>query len=422
MKVQRHLPIDNGTLYNQLQSMKAEALYRFRSQIGIKDVTGYFWNDLEVDMGKLISSLLKLNQRKAKENSRARRIHHHLIQTEKKQEREAFKNDKEILEQSVRELEQKKYEEEKRWKLERERTQRANRRAERILHQLVETKNKLKQEREAFKHDKEVLETSVKELEQKKYEEEKRRQLDRERSRRANSKAKKKIDFTSDHAGPSDDQTGPSDDEAGLSNVFADKLALTERAGVPELPDRPGLYHGDEIKEMISHTLKEWCKDEAKPEIYIVTPFLDRKGMEMIKDAIKDRQIQALYTRDKDSTRTDPLNPVETGGILAKEKFVKLRVGPHQGRYYHCKFVAAKFTDRVEILMTSANLTSHHFMHEQIDSVHNKFKVTPGDFEENYLKKLDGYSEDYKWGSNTAIEGKPPAKWSTRRSHVPKMP
>eukprot|EP00058_Branchiostoma_floridae_P023991 XP_002609481.1 hypothetical protein BRAFLDRAFT_127005 [Branchiostoma floridae] len=68
MRVQHRLPMDNGTLYNQLQSLEAEALYRFRSQIGIKDVTGHFWDDLEVDMERTILSLLELNQMVVKGN------------------------------------------------------------------------------------------------------------------------------------------------------------------------------------------------------------------------------------------------------------------------------------------------------------------------------------------------------------------
>ncbi|KAI8518449.1 hypothetical protein Bbelb_044660 [Branchiostoma belcheri] len=186
---------------------------------------------------------------------------------------------------------------------------------------------------------------------------------------------------------PSDDSEDSSDEEA-------------------KLPDWLGLYYGDEIKGMISQTLKGWCNKEPKPKIYIVTPFIDEEGLEMIKESIGDHKIEALYTRDKDD---DPLGP-KMKGILAEKNFVKLRVGPHeienQKHYYHCKFVAAEFPDRVEILMTSANLTSHHFMREQIDSVHT-YQVTPEVFEENYLQKLKKHSHDYEWHEAARGEGKP---------------
>ncbi|XP_019619138.1 PREDICTED: uncharacterized protein LOC109466043 [Branchiostoma belcheri] len=176
-----------------------------------------------------------------------------------------------------------------------------------------------------------------------------------------------------------------------------------------QLPNSPwtGLYHGHVIKRMISHTLESWGRHWDRPHIFVVTPFIDDEGLRMIRDAIGQRgKIEALYTRDKDD---DPLED-KMQGILAEENFVKLRVGPreiqNQKHYYHCKFVAAEFRDRVEILMTSANLTADHFMREQIDSVH-KYEVTPGAFREEYLKKLNEHSKDYEWPRAACCRYKP---------------
>ncbi|XP_078687232.1 uncharacterized protein LOC144919617 [Branchiostoma floridae x Branchiostoma belcheri] len=75
MRVQHRLPMENETLYGELQNLKAEALYRFRSQAGNKDITGHVWEELELDMEKTILNLLHLNLMTAKEkNTKDRQI------------------------------------------------------------------------------------------------------------------------------------------------------------------------------------------------------------------------------------------------------------------------------------------------------------------------------------------------------------
>ncbi|XP_066295397.1 uncharacterized protein [Branchiostoma lanceolatum] len=220
--------------------------------------------------------------------------------------------------------------------------------------------------------------------------------------------AKKKLSFS-----PASDQAGPSDseDELEITDDFGE-MTINEKAAAArppppaavaaeQLPDWRGLYYGDDIKEMISRTLKNWSEHRAKPEIYIATPFIDKDGLEMIKGAIGDYKIQALYTRD---TNKSPLGPLKTEGILQEKNFVKVWVTfTDNWLYFHCKFVAAKFPDRVEILMTSANLLSSHFMKQQIDSVHT-YDITHNDFDDNYLKKLDDYSHEYGWGRNVVVD------------------
>ncbi|XP_078686955.1 uncharacterized protein LOC144919388 [Branchiostoma floridae x Branchiostoma belcheri] len=202
-------------------------------------------------------------------------------------------------------------------------------------------------------------------------------------------------------------QIGEDDEESEDSSDEGSEDCSDEEAKLPDSPWR-GLYYGDEIKRMISHTLKGWCNNEPKPKIYIVTPFIDEEGLEMVKRAIGSHQM-ALYTREeqKQYNRTIKLQTIMTG-FVSRENLAQLRVGIHeienQKHYYHCKFVAAEFPDRVEILMTSANLTSTHFMREQIDSV-QKYDVTPEDFEEIYLQKLKKHSHDYEWPTTETVSG-----------------
>ncbi|XP_078605044.1 uncharacterized protein LOC144878393 [Branchiostoma floridae x Branchiostoma japonicum] len=72
-QVQRRLPMDNRTLYDELQRLKAGTLYKFRTQTGDKDVTGHVLDELEVDMEKTIMDLLHLNLVIAKENNKTDR-------------------------------------------------------------------------------------------------------------------------------------------------------------------------------------------------------------------------------------------------------------------------------------------------------------------------------------------------------------
>ncbi|CAH1271641.1 Hypp4689 [Branchiostoma lanceolatum] len=317
MRVQHRLPMDNGTLYGELQSLKADTLYRFRSQIGIKDVTGHFWDDLEVDMGKTILSLLELNQIVAKEDN------------EEDGHGGTLKRDSDC-------------------------------------------ENKENAPIQQSSSGDEVLEVTE---------------------------------------GGKNMRTGTQTEE-------------------PKLPAEPwlGLYHGDVIKRMISDTLKKWCEQEAKPKIFIVTPFIDKDGLRMIKDAIGSHKIETLYTRAEHDDK--PLKHVMKG-ILAKKDVVKLRVANNDKElptterlYFHCKFVAAEFSNRVEILMTSANLLSGHFMDRQIDSVH-VYQEKPKEFEENYLKKLDGHTYEYDWTSHCGSNAQPTGRdgrYQGRRRLTPPEP
>ncbi|KAI8518448.1 hypothetical protein Bbelb_044650 [Branchiostoma belcheri] len=231
------------------------------------------------------------------------------------------------------------------------------------------------------------------------------------------------LDLEEYYVGPMDWSDWSEEEPRDSSEEESEDCPGDESEGLPEeeagLPKSPwlGLYHGHVIERMISHTLGSWCRHREKPKIYIVTPFIDEDGLIMIRDAIGKRKIEALYTRDKDD---HPLGS-KMQGILAEETFVKLRVVPreieNQKHYYHCKFVAAEFPDRVEIVMTSANLTANHFGPWQIDSVH-KYQVTPEAFRKEYLKKLNEHSEDYK-GPRAASGGYKPEQQKKRAPYAP---
>ncbi|XP_078605049.1 uncharacterized protein LOC144878398 [Branchiostoma floridae x Branchiostoma japonicum] len=187
MKVQHRLPLDNGTLYGELQSLKADTLYRFRSQIGVKDVTGHFWDNLEVDMGKTILSLLELNQMVAKENNEEGG---HCATL--KAERDCNMTVSQIKVICLESLIMKNTRESRqRERASQERARRATSSAQRMRHQWIKTENKLKEEREAFKRANELREKFVHELEHKKHEEEMKRVLDRERARRRDAWARR---------------------------------------------------------------------------------------------------------------------------------------------------------------------------------------------------------------------------------------
>ncbi|XP_066295409.1 uncharacterized protein [Branchiostoma lanceolatum] len=160
---------------------------------------------------------------------------------------------------------------------------------------------------------------------------------------------------------------------------------------------------------MISDTLKKWCEHDPKPKINIVTPFIDGEGLRMVKEAIGNHKIEALYTRDPCHHKNSLKHEMEPEGSLKKEDVINLRVAHSNEEpklFFHCKLVAAAFPDRVEILMTSANLYSAHFTREQIDSVH-VYQEKPKDFEENYLKKLDGHTYEYDWASTCGSNARP---------------
>ncbi|XP_066265213.1 uncharacterized protein [Branchiostoma lanceolatum] len=171
---------------------------------------------------------------------------------------------------------------------------------------------------------------------------------------------------------------------------------------------RPGIYKGDVIKRLWSSLLQSWFERGAR--VYIVSPWMDKKTIGYIKNRLMTSQspIQAIYIRDpcftdKNGKETSLAEAMR--GVFSESEADRircLRVGTDRetdGKaYFHCKFVAGKFENHVEILVTSANFNDHHFNPLQRDSV-ILLSENSRDFETRYLSELDNVTKEVSLAS-----------------------
>jgi hypothetical protein len=150
--------------------------------------------------------------------------------------------------------------------------------------------------------------------------------------------------------------------EAGIQPSVP--IAQKENSDNAEVCD--GLHCGKDIASLIRSKLEKWENDDAY--ITIVTPFLDEVGLKFIMSNLSQKGSFCIYTREKcgwNKKIAMVLAEHSSDTEWIAEKIIALKCQPS----FHAKFLAGEYSDKVELVITSCNMTKEHLESEQLETV-----------------------------------------------------
>ncbi len=199
--------------------------------------------------------------------------------------------------------------------------------------------------------------------------------------------------------------------EERLNEVYQTPVSLKEQRKAGKQPSVPiaqkensdnaevcdGLHCGKDIASLIRSKLEKWVNEKAY--ITIVTPFLDEIGLKFIMSNLSQKGSFCIYTReycawnkkiDKVLAVTSAVTEHSRQWIAENhEKIIALKCQPS----FHAKFLAGKYSHKVELVVTSCNMTKEHLESEQLETV-MQFECTLELFQKNWIEPLEKIGED----------------------------
>ncbi len=154
-----------------------------------------------------------------------------------------------------------------------------------------------------------------------------------------------------------------------------------------------GLHCGKDIASLIRSKLEKWVNEEAC--ITIVTPFLDEVGLKFIMSNLSQKGSFCIYTREycgwnKKIDKVLAVTEHSSQWIAEnREKIIALKCQPS----FHAKFLAGEYSHKVELVVTSCNMTKEHLESEQLETV-MQFECTLELFQKNWIEPLEKIGED----------------------------
>ncbi len=152
-----------------------------------------------------------------------------------------------------------------------------------------------------------------------------------------------------------------------------------------------GLHCGKDIASLIRSKLKKWENEEAC--ITIVTPFLDEVGLKFITSNLS-RKVVKIYTRENCGWGGMKIDKFLAGTEhFSHEWIAKNVIALKCQPSFHAKFLAGKYSDKVELVVTSCNMTKEHLESEQLETV-MQFECPLELFQKNWIEPLQKMGEN----------------------------
>ncbi|KAJ7327374.1 hypothetical protein OS493_027064 [Desmophyllum pertusum] len=155
---------------------------------------------------------------------------------------------------------------------------------------------------------------------------------------------------------------------------------------------RDGLSPGKAIKNLLEFRLKKWDWEGAK--VTIATPFMDKAGLIFIQSCLQNETaLVKIYTREVCGWNNKKIDRVIAEAELLKKWFVNKVVALKKSPSFHAKFLAGEYTDKVELIVTSSNMTSEHLFSDQLETV-MQIECTAEMFHSDWLRPLENMAEE----------------------------
>ena len=147
-----------------------------------------------------------------------------------------------------------------------------------------------------------------------------------------------------------------------------------------------GVHSGKVIANLLRFKMKKWNREGAK--VTIATPFMDKSGLDLIILCMDNKTaLDKVYTREV-CTWNKKIDRVIAESELSKHWIVNKVVALKKVPSFHAKFLAGEYKDKVELIMTSCNMTSEHLFSDQLETV-LQIQRTVEAFHSDWLKPLE---------------------------------
>ena len=153
-----------------------------------------------------------------------------------------------------------------------------------------------------------------------------------------------------------------------------------------------GVNLGKVIANLLQFKMKKWNKEGAK--VTIATPFMDKSGLDFIMSCLdNETALDKVYTRKVCSWKNKKIDQVIAESELLKKWIVNKVVALKKVPSFHAKFLAGEYKDKVELIVTSCNMTSEHLFSNQLETV-MQTECAVETFHSDWLKPLEIMAEE----------------------------
>ena len=153
-----------------------------------------------------------------------------------------------------------------------------------------------------------------------------------------------------------------------------------------------GVNPGKLIANLLQFRMKKWNMEGAK--VTIATPFMDKSGLVFIMSCLdNETALDKVYTREVCAWNNKKIDRVIAESELLKTWIVNMVVALKKVPSFHAKFLAGEYNDKVELIVTSCNMTSEHLFSDQLETV-MQFECTVETFHSDWLKPLEIIAEE----------------------------
>ena len=153
-----------------------------------------------------------------------------------------------------------------------------------------------------------------------------------------------------------------------------------------------GVNPGKVIANLLQFKMKKWNMEGAK--VTIATPFMDRSGLVFIMLCLdNETALDKVYTREVCAWNNKKIDRVIAEGELSKHWIINEVVALRKVPSFHVKFLAGECKDKVELIVTSLNMTSEHLFSDQLETV-MQTECAVETFHSDWLKPLKVMAEE----------------------------
>lgn len=179
------------------------------------------------------------------------------------------------------------------------------------------------------------------------------------------------------------------------STKFSDRCAgpeVQEGKEFSEAEIHDGLCPGKDIANLLQFRMEKWDREGAK--VTIATPFMDKSGLLFILSCIKsETALDKIYTREVCAWNNKKIDRVIAEGELPKNWIVNKVVALKKVPSFHAKFLAGEYKHKVELILTSCNMTLEHLFSDQLETV-MRIECTVETLHDDWLRPLEIMAEE----------------------------
>ena len=155
-----------------------------------------------------------------------------------------------------------------------------------------------------------------------------------------------------------------------------------------KIPD--GMLCGKLVKDVIASKIAKWTKDKAK--IVIATPFLDPEGLTFITRCASGEADLTVFVRSVCYWNNQKIHQVFSDANVLSHWIIERIRALNKTLSFHGKFLAGEYEDRVDLVVTSCNVTKEHLNSEQLETLERR-TIGSEDFKTKWLQPLQALFE-----------------------------